>query len=66
MSTAIKMDAHYITNELGERVSVIIPVEEYEALLEDVEDLAAIAERREEVVVDHADVLNRLKADGLL
>ena len=66
MSTAKTMHAQYITNEHGERVSVVIPIDEYEALLEDVEDLAVIAERREEESSSHAEVIERLKADGFL
>ncbi len=66
MSTATKLHAQYITNEQGERVSVVIPIAEYESLLEDVDDLAAIAERREEESTDHAQVIERLKTDGLL
>ena len=60
------MHAQYITNEHGERVSVVIPIDEYEALLEDVEDLAVIAERREEESSSHTEVIERLKADGFL
>ena len=66
MSTAKKLHAQYITNEQGERVSVVIPIEEYEALLEDIEDLAVIAERRDEETSSHAQVIERLKADGFL
>jgi PHD/YefM family antitoxin component YafN of YafNO toxin-antitoxin module len=65
MSTAKKMHTQYITNEQGERVSVVIPVDEYEALLEDIEDLAILAERRGEESSSHAEVIERLKADGL-
>lgn len=66
MSTAKKMHAQYITNEQGERVSVVVPIDEYKALLEDVADLAVLAERREEEASGHAEVIGRLKADGFL
>lgn len=56
----------YIVDEHGQRVSVVLPLDTYEDLLEDLADLAAVAERREEGVVDHAKVIERLKADGLL
>lgn len=58
--------AHYIVDESGRRVSVVLPVEEYEALLEDISDLAAVAERRQEETVEHGKLIERLKADGLL
>ncbi|MBI4084170.1 MAG: hypothetical protein HY423_16315 [Candidatus Lambdaproteobacteria bacterium] len=56
----------YIVDETGKRVSVVLPVEEYEELLEDIADLAAVAERRQEGTTTHALVVERLKADGLL
>ena len=33
------MDARYIVDENGKRVSVILPVEEYERLIEELEEL---------------------------
>lgn len=56
----------YVINEQGERISVILPVAEYEELMEDLEDLARIAERREEPAVTHEELLARLRADGLV
>jgi PHD/YefM family antitoxin component YafN of YafNO toxin-antitoxin module len=56
----------YVVTDTGERVSVVLPVEDYEELLEDLADLAAIAERRTDETVDHSKVIERLKADGLL
>ncbi len=56
----------YLVDEAGEKVSVVLPLTDYEALLEDLADLAAVAERREEPAVDHQKVVARLKADGLL
>ena len=38
-----ELRAQYITNESGERVSVILPMVDFTALLEDIEDLAAVA-----------------------
>ncbi len=63
---ATKMHPRWITDEKGNRVSVVLPVEEFEDLLEDLADLAAIAERREEPARPHEEVVRRLKADGLL
>jgi hypothetical protein len=56
----------YIIDESGRRVSVVLSVEAYEELLEDISDLAAVAERRHEESADHSEVVKRLKADGLL
>ncbi|PZN73295.1 MAG: hypothetical protein DM484_22945 [Candidatus Methylumidiphilus alinenensis] len=56
----------FITDAGGKRVSVVIQLTEYEELLEDIEDLAAMAERRDEPTVTHEEVLASLKRDGLL
>ena len=60
------MGTQFITDENGQRTAVVLPVADYEELLEDVADLAAVAERREEKRVSLADVKQRLIADGLL
>lgn len=56
----------YITNIDGEKTAVIVPIAEFEELLEDVEDLAAVAERREESTISHDELLAELKQNGLL
>jgi len=56
----------YITDDKGQRKEVIIPIKKFEILLEDLEDLAIVAERRDEELVDHEEVIKRLKKDGLL
>jgi PHD/YefM family antitoxin component YafN of YafNO toxin-antitoxin module len=59
-------DAQYVVNSEGERTAVILPIDEYEQLLEDVHDLAVVAERRDEETVSADDVLRRMRGDGLL
>ncbi len=61
-----KSPPQYVTDEKGERVGVILPLAVYEELLEDLEDLAVVAERRDEPTVAHEEVARRLKQDGLL
>jgi len=61
-----ELRAQYITNESGERVSVILPIVDFNALIEDIEDLAAVAERRDEPTVSHQQLVDELKQDGLL
>ncbi len=61
-----ELQAKYIVDESGKKTAVIVPIEEYEDLLEDLEDLAAIAERRDEPVLSHEEVLAMLKRNGLL
>ncbi len=56
----------YITNETGVKSAVVLPIDLFQNLLEDLEDLAAIAERRDEPTTSHADLLAELKRDALL
>ena len=56
----------YITNEIGVKSAVVLPMKVFQTLLEDLEDLAAIAERRDEPTTSHADLLVELKRDALL
>ncbi len=61
-----ELQAQYVTNDTGKKVAVILPIEEFEELLEDIEDLAVLAERREEPTIPHEEVMAKLKRDGLL
>jgi hypothetical protein len=56
----------YITDDRGERTAVVLPIADYEKLLEDLEDLAVVAERREEPTIPHEQLVSELKRDGLL
>jgi hypothetical protein len=60
------LNPQYVTDENGEQTAVIIPIGNFRELLEDIEDLAAIAERREEPTIPHEQVLADLERDGLL
>ena len=66
MTEKSKGAIQYVVDEAGKRISVVLPIDQFETMLEDVADLAALAERRDEDIADHADVVARLKADGLL
>ena len=56
----------YLTDDRGERTAVVLPLPEYEKLLEDLADLAVVAERREEPTVPHEQFLSELKRDGIV
>ena len=60
------MTTQFLTDESGKRVAVVLPVADFEELMEDVADLAAVAERRNEERVTLDEVKQRLIADGLL
>ena len=60
------MNNRYITSEDGSRTDIVIPVADYEELMEDLQDLAMIAERRDEPSVSLDEVKKKLQEDGLL
>ena len=57
---------NYLTDEHGERTAVVVPLSEFEKLMEDLEDLAVVAERRDEPVLPHDQFVAELKRDGIL
>jgi PHD/YefM family antitoxin component YafN of YafNO toxin-antitoxin module len=57
-----ELQAQYITDSNGKKTAVILPIEEFEELLEDLEDLAVLAERREEPAIPHSDVVEKLQS----
>ena len=61
-----KPQPKYIVDESGRKTAVVIPVEEYEELLEDLHDLVIIAERKNEATISFDEMKKRLKANGLL
>jgi predicted DNA-binding protein len=56
----------YLTDKTGKKTAVVLPINDYEKLLEDLEDLAAIAERREEPTILHEEFKADLRRDGIL
>ena len=56
----------FLTDEKGKKTAVVLPVADYEQLMEDFEDLAAIADRRKEPTVAHDQFLEELRRDGIL
>lgn len=60
------MDTQFIVDESGIKKAIILPMEDYEELLEDIHDLAVIAERKDEPTVSLEEMKKRLKADGLI
>lgn len=58
--------ATYVIDRKGRKKAVIIDFNEYERVIEDLADLAAIASRKSEKPVPWEQVKRRLKRDGLL
>jgi len=61
-----ELGVQYISDESGEKTGVVLPIQQFRELLEDLEDLAVLAERRDEPTVSHEALLDELKRDGLL
>lgn len=59
-------NAQFLTDEAGKRTAVLLPISDYENLLEDLENLAAIAERRKEPTIPHEQFLEEMNRNGLL
>jgi hypothetical protein len=56
----------FVIDAKGKKTGVIVPVKHYEKLLEDLHDLAVIAERREEKPISLEEMKRRLKENGIL
>ena len=60
------MSAQFITNAAGGKVSVILSLADYEELIDDLEDLAAIAERNDESTKSFEVALKEIGYDVLV
>ena len=56
----------YVVDTKGKKLSVILSLERYERLMEDLHDLAVVAERRDEQPIGFDEMKRRLKKDGIL
>ena len=60
------LQEQYVVDANGKKTAVVLSLKRYERLLEDLHDLAAVAERRDEKAVSMAEMMRRLKRVGLL
>lgn len=61
-----QLDIQYVTDQSGEKTAVILSIKAFQELLEDINDLAAVAERREEPTISHDELIAELKRDGVI
>ena len=54
----------YLTDEKGKKTAVVMPIGDYEKLREDMDDLAVIAERREEETISHEELKRSVKRNA--
>jgi len=62
----LQLQEQYVIDAKGKKTAVLIPLEQYEMLLEDLHDLAIVVEQREEETVSFDEIKQRLREDGLL
>ena len=62
MGTVIENEVEYLTDEAGQKTAVVVPIEEYNELLEDLHDLALIAERKNEPSISHEDLTGEIQS----
>ena len=56
----------YVVDRKGKKKGVILPLGEYRQLLEDLHDLAVVAERRNEETISLKEMKRRLKQHGFV
>ena len=56
----------YVTDRKGKKTEVIMKVKDFEELLEDLNDMSIVAERRDEETVAHKDLIKNLKQNGII
>ena len=66
MDTMPQFRPQFVTDTDGNKKAVILPIEEYEELLEDLQDLAIAAQRKDEPTISHEQLLAELNKDGQL
>lgn len=56
----------FVVDDKGKKTGVVLPLRRYQSLLEDLHDLAIVAERRSEKPISLGELKRRLKQDSLL
>ena len=60
------LQEQFVVDAKGKKTSVILSLKRYQRLIEDLHDLAVVAERRSENPIPLDEMRRRLKKDGLL
>ena len=58
--------AQYVIDEKGKKTGVLLSLKQYEKLMEDLHDLAVVAERKNEKPITLEEMKRRLKKDDLI
>ncbi|MEO8613745.1 MAG: hypothetical protein ABI600_01275 [Luteolibacter sp.] len=60
------MKTQFVTNEKGKKIAAVIPIREYEDLLQDIYSAAIIERRRKQKTIPLEVMKQRLIQDGIL
>ncbi len=60
------LNPRYITDKTGKKTEIILTIEVFNQLIEDIEDLSTIAERKDETRISHEEFKKQLTTDGLI
>jgi len=60
------LQEQFVIDAKGKKTGVILSLKRYQKLMEDLHDLAVVAERRSEEPIPLDEMKRRLKRDGLL
>jgi len=60
------LQEQYVVDPKGKKLSVILSLKRYQQLMEDLHDLAVVAERRDEEPISLEEMKRRLKKDAAL
>ena len=66
MINIAELHPKFITDENGIKQSVVLSLAAFQELVENLEDLAVVAERKEEPTTSHTEFLKELKTSGHL
>ncbi len=58
--------AHYVIDAKGKKTGVLLSLRQYQKLMEDLHDLAVVAERKGEKPITLEEMKRRLKKDGFI
>ena len=61
-----QLHPQFIVDEKGEKKSVILSISDFQELIDDLEDLTLINERKEESTTSHKDFIKELTDNGIL
>jgi len=60
------VEPEYLVDNRGKKKAVVVPLAEYRRMMEDLHDLAVVAERRKEGAITLEEMRRRLRSRGVI